>query len=140
MSKLTKPGFGGFVTIQLGIFAKPFGTNLEIVQLHFHILSSTNRLPIKKIGQSVPCNWGMVLPYRLYCDDQVWLKIWGALDKALVVALFRVHCRVGGLLWSVAGCDDILTWSTRPAHSATPYLYKNARTFYGVWTSNHAEH
>jgi hypothetical protein len=31
--------FGGFVTIPLGIFAKTFGTNLEIVQLHFRILT-----------------------------------------------------------------------------------------------------
>jgi hypothetical protein len=32
-------GFGGFVTIPLGIFAKSFGTNLKFVQLHFRILS-----------------------------------------------------------------------------------------------------
>jgi hypothetical protein len=38
MSKLTKPGFGGFVTMILGIFAKPFGSNLKFVQLHFRIL------------------------------------------------------------------------------------------------------
>jgi hypothetical protein len=38
MPKPTKPGFGGFVTIPLGIFAKSLGSNLKFVQLHFRIL------------------------------------------------------------------------------------------------------
>jgi hypothetical protein len=38
MSKLTEPGFGGFVTMSLGIFAKLLATNLKFVQLHFRIL------------------------------------------------------------------------------------------------------
>jgi hypothetical protein len=38
MSKPTKPGFSGFVTIPLGIFAKSLGTNLKFVLPHFRIL------------------------------------------------------------------------------------------------------
>jgi hypothetical protein len=39
MSKPTKPSFGGFVTMPLGIFAKSFGTNLKIALPHFRILT-----------------------------------------------------------------------------------------------------
>jgi hypothetical protein len=39
MPKPTKPGFGGFVTIPLGIFAKSLGSNFKFVQLHFRILT-----------------------------------------------------------------------------------------------------
>jgi hypothetical protein len=40
MSKPTKPGFGGFVTMPLGIFAKLLATNLKFVQLRFRILTT----------------------------------------------------------------------------------------------------
>jgi hypothetical protein len=75
----------------LGIFAKSFGTNLEIDQLHFRILSSTDRFPVKtKLANQCLATGAWLPPYRLYCDDQVWLKIRVALDKALVVELARV--------------------------------------------------
>jgi hypothetical protein len=35
--KTDETGFGGFVTMPLGIFAKSFGTNLAIAQPHFRI-------------------------------------------------------------------------------------------------------
>jgi hypothetical protein len=77
MSKPTKPGFGGFVTMPLGIFAKLLATNHAIAQLHFRILpkqhpgeiamyrylsclivlvatTATAQNPIPRVGNSCP--------------------------------------------------------------------------------------
>jgi hypothetical protein len=41
--KTDETGFGGFVTMPLGIFAKLLGSNLKFVQLHFRILTKQHR-------------------------------------------------------------------------------------------------